>query len=75
MDKLTEKNPPCVFFDDKLSEYEELSNFVLPKGGDRGDCCKDVDFLRIDCWNVAKGISNQATEWKNEYVVERGKPL
>ena len=25
MDKLAEKNPPCVFFDDKLSEYEELS--------------------------------------------------
>jgi dynein heavy chain len=54
-----------VFFDSRLSFHEELAASVMPS--DVANTQKDVDFLRIDCYNVAEGIASQAELWKVEY--------
>jgi len=45
--------------------FARSAQFVLPSEDEKSS--KDVDFLRVDCYNVALGISNQANEWKNDY--------
>uniref|UniRef100_A0A7S2K9S5 AAA+ ATPase domain-containing protein n=1 Tax=Leptocylindrus danicus TaxID=163516 RepID=A0A7S2K9S5_9STRA len=71
MDNLIETQPPCFFFDGKMTEYEELS---------RGLCCEEsicsyrpslhssVGFILVDFAQVSSGMSNQALRWKSDYA-------
>lgn len=65
MEKLIEKNNSCVFYDSRLSDYEQLSESVLPNGVGRYQ--RDIDFLRIDSYKVCTGIAEQANLWKKDY--------
>ncbi|GMH67856.1 hypothetical protein TrLO_g3024 [Triparma laevis f. longispina] len=65
MEKLIEKDSSCVFYDSRLAFNEDLAESVKPH--DLKSSQKDVNFLRIDCHNVAIEISKQAGEWKKDY--------
>jgi len=64
LDKLTESaNPPgVVFFDAKLETYAGLAHEALDRAR-----TWDVDFLRIDADDVAKGVAKQALSWRDQY--------
>ncbi len=64
LDKLTESSEPpgVVYFDAKLETYAGLANDAL--GRPR---TTDVDFLRIDCDDVSKGVAKQSLSWRDQY--------
>ncbi|GMI47335.1 hypothetical protein TrCOL_g3071 [Triparma columacea] len=65
MEKLIEKKNSCVFYDSRLAEYEDFSTSVLPSPSNSS--FKEIDFLRIDSYSVAIGISEQSKLWKEDY--------
>ena len=57
-----ERSPCCVFFDTRLASYAGVAGAVAAHSSS-----KDIDFLHIDCSQVALGIKVKANEWKNDF--------
>merc|ERR1719262_2151240 len=62
LDKLSDEPRGVVYFDAKLETYAGLANDALSRPR-----TTDVDFLRINCDDVAKGVAKQSLQWRDQY--------
>nr|CCA14061.1 PREDICTED: similar to hCG1811879 putative [Albugo laibachii Nc14] len=62
LDKLADKNPPCVYFDTRMAQYSRLAESVRQQPTE-----KDSEFLQLDCLPVAISIAKEAELWKDDY--------
>ena len=62
LDKISEEPRGVVYFDAKLETYAGLASDALSRPR-----TTDVDFLQIDCSDVAKGVASQAFQWRDRY--------
>jgi dynein heavy chain len=62
IEKLAERELPCVWFDGRLAAYARLADTVRNQ-----PYTKDIDFIRIDCEAVAVNIARQAENWQQEF--------
>ena len=62
LDKLSDEPRGVVYFDAKLETYAGLANDALSRPR-----TTNVDFLQIDCADVAKGVAKQALQWRDQY--------
>ena len=60
LDKLADRN--IVTFDSLLASYQLLTDTVRSQPPE-----KEIEFLLIDCSQVAAGIAAQAEVWKQDY--------
>ena len=61
LDKLTDEPRGVVYFDAKLETYAGLASDALSRPRHT-----DVDFLRIDCDDVSKGVAKQSLSWRDQ---------
>merc|ERR1711871_635441 len=62
LDKLADEPRGVVYFDAKLETYAGIAGDALSR-----DRCTDVDFLRINCDDVANGVASQSLSWRDQY--------
>ena len=71
MDNLLESQPPCNFFDGKMTEYEELSR-GLHHEESKCSCSPSLraraGFILVDFAQVSSVMSNQSLRWKLDYA-------